>query len=266
MYQLIRGARRLARSIIRPPIKLDGPYQDWAAACMHGQSYDEPAILQRMTHAADAVAKSDGRLHERDGVVFTSPVTPYPVAAYLLDAALRNSGRLFVLDFGGALGSTYWQCRSLLGGCATLQWNVVERRNVVSVGRERFQSSELRFFESVTDASASGRPDAVLISGVLQYLDDPYGAIGQLAALAPGVFISDRHPFHEGDEDLFGVQIVPPEIYSARIPFRVFSRDAIGRALPTRFTRVADFSTVDPEMRIGTHTVMFRGEVFQKQS
>lgn len=256
-------ARQLAKNALRPPVRMPGPYGSWAEARALSNGYAEPAILQRMIAAAEKVAESDGQVQERDGVLFDRSITPYPIVAHLLAAALRNRGRLSVVDFGGALGSTYWQCRELLKSCASVQWIVVERAEVVKAGRSRFATEELQFCGSIAEAKELAPPNVALVSGVLQYLDEPYDVLKELVSLRPDFILSDRHPYANAESDVFGIQVVSPNIYAARIPFRAFKQDALLHALERCYQRVAEFPTVDPAMAIGRYRVTFRGEVFR---
>jgi hypothetical protein len=48
--------------------------------------------------------------YARDAVVFDELVYPFPVLAGLLRARATNKNRLIVLDVGGSLRTTYYQC------------------------------------------------------------------------------------------------------------------------------------------------------------
>jgi putative methyltransferase (TIGR04325 family) len=76
--------------------------------------------------------------YERDGVVFEEVQLSFPVLAGLLRASAADAGRLAVIDFGGALGSSYYQCRKFLSLLPDLAWAVVEQENFVRCGREEF--------------------------------------------------------------------------------------------------------------------------------
>ena len=51
-------------------------------------------------------------------------------------AAAANGGRLEVVDFGGALGSTWWQHREELSALGLRRWVVVEQPQFIEAGRE----------------------------------------------------------------------------------------------------------------------------------
>ena len=116
------------------------------------------------------------------------PVRPSsPVLAGLLWAALRGSGGLHVLDFGGSLGSGWRQNRRFLEGISPLRWSVVEQAHFVARGRERFEDEVLRFYPDVEACYRSETPpDVVLFSSVLHYLARPFEILEEILAVASG--------------------------------------------------------------------------------
>jgi len=89
-------------------LRFSGPYRTWSDARAASTGYDEPAILARMTAATRTVAAGRAA-YERDTVLFPEPAAdPLLLAELTALASLRPAG-LRVLDFGGALGSTWFQ-------------------------------------------------------------------------------------------------------------------------------------------------------------
>lgn len=103
-----------------PDVAYVGDYPDFAAARACSTGYESGAILERTRAALHKVLRGEAA-YERDSATFAQLALPYPLLAVLLRVAARNSGRLSILDFGGSLGSTYFQCR---GFCpASRSWN-----------------------------------------------------------------------------------------------------------------------------------------------
>ena len=119
------------------------------------------------------------------------------------------------MDFGGALGGTYHQCRSFLSTVPSLCWSIIEQPHFVDAGRAEFETDVLRFFSSVEECEQLSGVDAVLLSGVLQYLPDALSLLRRFVAMAVPTIIVDRTPEANTPEDIFAVQVVPPEIYPA---------------------------------------------------
>lgn len=194
-----------------------GDYGSWDEARGASRGYDDAAILE-MTRLSIAAARDDESIFERDSVLLPKPERPFPLVACLLSVAMRNQGRLSVLDFGGSLGSTYFQCRPLLVGLDHLRWGVVEQPHYVAVGRREFSSAVLNFYDNPGEACEAGMPDLLLLASVLPYLADPYSSLDELLRLRIPAIVVDRTPFLRSDRDRLTVQVVPPEIYSASYP------------------------------------------------
>lgn len=202
-----------------------GDYPDWQSAVAASTGYDQEAIFVKVQDAARAVR--DGKaLWERDSVLFYHEEYNLPLLSALMSIAAWNKGRLRVLDFGGALGSTYWQHKPLLQNLDVLSWNVVEQPHVVACGREEFSSDELQFWPDMQSCAANGPVDVVLFSSVLQYLESPYALLEQAVALNPQAIVLDRTPFAEKGERIT-VQNVPPQIYPASYACRWLDEEKV---------------------------------------
>jgi putative methyltransferase (TIGR04325 family) len=214
--QLFRHRRRDAPTP-RASNTFTGDYACWSDAVQASVGYGAPVILERTSAALLQVKRGDAAF-ERDSVLFDKPEYAFPMLSGLLRAGVMAGGPIRVVDFGGSLGSSYFQCRRLLGAAATLEWSVVEQRPYVARGRELFEDHELKFYESTDQCLEQRRPDILLLSSVLQYLPDPYGSLeGLLARQLPHVII-DRTAFLVSGRDRLTVQTVPEWIYPASYP------------------------------------------------
>lgn len=194
-----------------------GNYPDWQSAVQAAGGYDDQEIFLKVREAARAVR--DGKaLWERDSMLFDSPEVNWPLLAGLMSVAARAGGKLHVLDFGGALGSTYMQHRDALKGLAACTWHVVEQGHFVRCGQEEFTSDTL-FFHATTEEAFQAAPiNVILFSGVLQYLETPYALLKRMTATRLPIIL-DRTPVLENG-DRITVQHVPAEIYRASYPCR----------------------------------------------
>jgi putative methyltransferase (TIGR04325 family) len=237
----------------------------WADAVKHSTGYDAQAILDRVCRATEAVV--DGQaLFERDGVLFDEPEYPFPILSSLLGAALRNGGTLDVLDFGGSLGSTYWQCRPMLRDIARLRWCVVEQPAFADVGRQRFSNAVLSFADSLSALPFSGPPHVALASGVLQYLPDPHSMLDTLHDTGTAQLVIDRLPLAATPTDVAYVQRVPSFIYEGSYPCWVLSRDKLRAHLARHWAIDCEFpgSEVDQRTDDGVR-FSFRGFVLHRK-
>lgn len=194
-----------------------GRYGSWEDALRESSGYDSAIILNRVLEATRKVASSPG-LWERDSVVFDSNEVNQPVLDCLLAVAVAAGGRLSVLDFGGSLGSVWWQHRTHLAHLPQIRWCVVEQPTFADIGRKEFQTNELRFYETVETCIARESPNVILLSSVLPYVRKPYELIDTLSETDCDDMIIDRTGFTSGDKDLLTVQYVPSNIYRASYP------------------------------------------------
>ncbi len=197
-------------------------YGNWEAALKHSTGYDSQNILDKVREATLKV-KSGTSVYERDSVLFDEIQYSWPLLAGLMWIAAQNNGTLEIIDFGGSLGSTYFQNRKFLKHLKKVRWNIIEQKHYVEVGKRDFESEELKFYYNIESCLESCHPRAILFSGVLQYLEKPYELLGKIKSADIDFILIDRTPFHEGNTDRICVQTVPKKIFEASYPSWIFS-------------------------------------------
>ena len=96
-----------------------GNYTSWQEAKANCTGYDAANILEKCKNALLKV-KNGEAAYERDSVLFNQIQYSWGLLAGLQKAALENNGNLCVLDFGGSLGSTYFQNKAFLSSLKKL--------------------------------------------------------------------------------------------------------------------------------------------------
>ena len=241
--QGIRSAvnRRLGRSIT-----FRGVYDDWNDASRAASGYDDADLLRRV-EAAALEAQANAGAWERDGVVFrTSPVPP-PYCDLLERVARSRGNKLCVVDFGGGLGGTCRIVRGHLPADIDVRWHVVEQPHYVVSGRRHFEDARLNFHTSMASALKCVEPDVILMSSVLQYLEDPYTLLREVSESRAPYLVIDRHPC-SGQADIITVQVVPKSIYPASYPCWVFDCGRMDEFLGHSFDRLCAWEASDPEI------------------
>jgi putative methyltransferase (TIGR04325 family) len=251
----------LWRRAIGRGIQFRGRYDDWNEANQAAHGYDSAETIRKVSEATRAVIEGKAAA-ERDSIVFPRVPYPYPLISLLLRAGCENGGQLTVLDFGGALGSSYFQCRDFLGGLRRVNWNIVEQQAFVDVGRLEFERGPIRFFESIDLAAKAGQPDVVVLSSVLQYIPDPADVLAAIGQLQPRYVMIDRTPIAITGRQIITVQRVPREIHETSYPAWLFSETFLTSGLGPKYRLVADFDAVDGVLGIGNLSARFRGYVF----
>lgn len=220
---------------------LSGSFSSWEEAEQHlqkeyGAGYAEGNILQQVLAAVQEV-RAGRAVFERDGVLFYEQEYNYPFLAalfYALNGCLSAGSKYpCVLDFGGSLGSTFFQNRELLASFSC-RWHIVEQSHFVAAGCENVP--EITFHESIESYIKHGEPpDVLLLSGVIQYFDQPYAYLERILAghfkyiLVDRSFFNDREP----DNDRLAIQTVSPLIYSAAYPAWLFSWERVRKRIET---------------------------------
>jgi putative methyltransferase (TIGR04325 family) len=227
------------RAVFPRPTPLRKAYRTWAEAKACAGSYGAPNILASVLQGALAV-KSGQAAFERDSVTFPRPELNAPLVAALGYVASATRGNLRVLDFGGSLGSSYWQSRPFLSPAVNLAWDVVEQPHFVAAGREHFADTPLRFFGTIQEAQAATEHDVLLASGVIQYLENPDWLFDRAKASSCPYFILTRMPLQETGRDYAAIEHVPPSIYQATYPVWFFDRDTLWRRLRSDYEMVFD--------------------------
>ena len=218
-------------------VRWQGDFPDWAAARRSAGGYETREILERVSTAARAVR--DGRAtYERDGVAFQTPPPPWPALEHLRAIARRRGGRLAVLDFGGALGSLYWQLRAELAPLGDVRWRIVEQPALVERGQAEFANGQLEFYSTIREACDARMPDVVVLASVLPYVEAPLGILRELAGLGAEAIVVERTGFTTGGGTRLTIQHVPANIYRASYPCWFLDRAELLAALGRRYRLV----------------------------
>lgn len=213
-----------------------GDYGAWAQAREASAGYDDAAVLAQAQQAARDV-RAGRALWERDGTLFHAPAFNEPLLAAL--ATLPRP--LDVVDFGGALGSTWWQHRARLG---QVRWHVVEQPHYVSAGRE-FEEPALRFHASLAEAVALAPARVILFSSVLQYLPEPRRLLEQADQAGFEHIIIDRTGFISAPRTRLAVQRTPPALGGGSYPCWLFQRAELLAPLAAHYELVAEWPALD---------------------
>jgi putative methyltransferase (TIGR04325 family) len=199
-------------------IIFEGPFLTWKEASLRSAGYDSKQILEKVL-ASTLKVKSGEAVYERDSVLFDQIVYSWPVTSALMWVAARNNGKLNVLDFGGALGSSYFQNRVFLESLSEVNWSVVEQKSFVRVGNQKISDNKLSFYNDIREINSNNKPNIILLSSVLQYLPEPELVIKKLMDLKVDCLVIDRTPFTtNGKGSMIKIQHVPSSIYEASYP------------------------------------------------
>jgi putative methyltransferase (TIGR04325 family) len=245
MKNLLRAAlNRLKKkgSSASPKYGYAGEFQTWESGKSATRGYQDPEIAAKVAAGASAVL--EGRaVYERDSIIFSSRQYSLPLAAALMWCGLKNCGTLKVLDFGGGLGTSYFQNLPFLSLLDRVEWAIVEQDSFVEQAKTVFAGSKLTFYSEIEEGLKRVSPDVVLVSSSLQYVEKPYDVLRAIVEQATEMVVFDRTLFGSGAEDFVTRQTVPDEIFSATIPTWIFSEPKFESFMSDRYLLVSRFSS-----------------------
>jgi len=237
-----------------------GNYSSWNEALQNSEGYDSQAILEKVKTSALKV-KNGLAAYERDSLLFDHIEYSFPLLSGLLWIAGRNNGKLNVMDFGGSLGSSYFQNKYFLDTLSEVNWCIIEQSEFVKTGKQSFENQRLHFFNSMDECLKEFEISVVLLSSVLQYLEEPYVFLDTIISQNPEYIIVDRTPFVMGNERIT-VQKVNPDIYRGSYPCWFFNFNKFNSVFSSHYKLVMDFDALD-KANISSE---FKGFIFQRSS
>jgi len=250
----------------RTGIKWSGNYSTWQEAAKASSGYQSKEVIRRVEEATLKV-KTGLAQYERDGVTFDRIQYSWPLLSGLMWVAAQREGTLNILDFGGSLGSTYFQDRKFLLALPKVSWSIVEQPHFVDEGKKYFENETLRFYKDIESCVRQRNPHCILFSSVLQYLEDPYALLERVKALSFPFILIDRTGFIGGREDRLTIQRVPPTIYPASYPCWFFSRQKFLSFLDDGYDLIAEFDALAGVMSLGRGKVgIDKGFIFSRRS
>lgn len=231
---------KLKRKESLPEYGYFGDYLSWAEALKQTVGYEDELILEKCKLALLKV-KNGEVPYERDSVLFDKIEYSWPLVSSLLWIASRNNNNLNIIDFGGSLGSTYFQNLFFLKELNRLSWNIVEQRHFVQCGKDCFEDEYLKFYYTIEECLEKETADVILFSSVLQYLEEPYKLLHDVISRKIRYIIIDITGFIDSTDDRLTVQKVPPHIYNASYPAWFFNKDKFIDFFTGSYNLVAEF-------------------------
>ncbi len=218
-----------------------GDYASWAAASAKCGGYDAANIVEKVKAAALKV-KEGSAVFEKDGRLYPEITWSWPLLSQLLWIAGQRGQQLSVLDWGGSLGSSYFQNRGYLQHLERLQWSIVEQAGFVKAGNRGIAGGPLAFFDSIEEAMAARGPhDILLLSCVLPYLEKPYDFLLAVAEKAIPYIIIENTYFNPAPENRLTIQKVPPVYYDAAYPAWFLDYQQVVDTLLPRYEMLAAY-------------------------
>lgn len=243
-FEIKNKALSLQKEPSLPKYGWFGDYISWEEAKKASVGYQDDEILNKVKTAILKVKNGEAAF-ERDSVNFDKIQYSWPISAALFWIAAQNFGVLNIVDFGGSLGSSYFQNRKFLRYLKKVNWNVIEQQKFTKIGKELLQNDELKFFDNVEECYTHTEPEAVLFSSVLQYIESPYSLLDKFFEKKIKFILVDLTGFTSNNEpSKITVQKVDPIIYDASYPSWIFNKEEFIRVfIQNSYELVEDFES-----------------------
>jgi len=236
-----------------------GQYNTWEEAKKESSGYDNEKIIQKVRNSALKV-KNGTANYERDSVIFKNIQYAWPLLAGLMLASATNKEGLKVLDFGGSLGTTYFQNKKFLKLLHHFSWSIVEQKKFVDIGKIDFAEDNLKFYYDIRNCIENENPNVLLLSSVLEYMEKPYELLNELLINNFQFILIDRTPFSKSKKKI-KVQTVDPKIYEASYPCWFFSEKEFIRYFESKnYEIIESYETVGGN----TYEYFFKGFLIRK--
>jgi putative methyltransferase (TIGR04325 family) len=241
-----------------------GNYSSWEEAKHNSNGYESEYILEKVKDSLMKV-KNGEAVYERDSALFDKIEYSWPLLCALLWVAGQNKNKLNIIDFGGSLGSTYYQNRAFLSHLDELKWNIVEQPGFVICGRELFENEHVKFYYSINECLVKQKPDIVLLSSVLQYIEKPYELLREILDLNIQYIIFDITAFMEDGNDRITVQKVIQWGKENSYPAWFFNKKKFIDFIGIKYNLISEFNAftgkelmIDKKIKAGDKGFIFK--------
>nr|WP_121273044.1 methyltransferase, TIGR04325 family [Pedobacter schmidteae] len=242
-----------------------GNYKTFEDAKDLCRGYDENHILQRIIDTTQKV-KNGEAVYERDGIIYDKVNINHHLLNALLLVSARNNNTLTIVDFGGSLGTSYYQNISFLSHLTNLNWCIIEQEKFVDAGKKAFENEHIRFYHSLEDCYAvHSRIDMVLISSSLQYMSKPYEVLKKIQSFKIPYLMLDLIGYNDKNEDRITIQNVPPIFYGipASYPCTFFDQRKLELLLEESYKKVFSFISEPEKYYIGFKPFVYEGSFWK---
>lgn len=221
-----------------------GNYSSWKEAQKKCSGYGHEIVLSKVKEALLKVKNGEAAF-ERDSVLFDKIQYSFPLLSGLSLSALANNGKLNVLDFGGSLGSSYYQNKHALKSIHEFNWCIVEQKHFVKEGLKTFEDGHLHFFYDMKSCLEKYPVNIFLLASVLQYIEKPYALLDEIIDTNIEYLLIDRTPVLDKGNDRITIQKVPKSIYEASYPCWLLNEENLLRHLAPHYELIFDGTSAE---------------------
>ncbi|MBC7695254.1 MAG: methyltransferase, TIGR04325 family [Burkholderiales bacterium] len=240
-----------------------GNYSNWSEVNKLCKGYDDNIIFEKVKQSSLAV-KLGKALFERDSVLFYEEDYSEYFLKIINEVAKENSNTLNVLDFGGALGSLYYQYKSKFDDISDLKWNIVEQAHFVDFGKKELETEQLKFYPTIEECLLNNKINIVILSSVISYFESPYQLLNNIFSHNFNFILIDKTIFTDYQNDILTLQTVPPTIYEASYPCWVLNKNNVTNFMSKKYSLQSEyFPYGNISIKIDKKTAYFKALLFK---
>ncbi|MDF3819122.1 methyltransferase, TIGR04325 family [Leptospira sp. 96542] len=241
-----------------------GKYNSWAEALSNAKGYSDLAIFEKVKNSVMKV-KTGEAIFERDSVAFDKQEFAYPLSLYLFYASTALQNELTVLDFGGSLGSSYFQNRALFSCLKQIRWHVIEQDHFVEFGKNELESKQLQFSNDFNTLLFDSNYRIALFSASLQYIETWRQLLEDISKSEIEFLILDRIPIlKQSQNTIITVQHVPSYIYEASYPCYLFNQYELEELVLDSFDKVFELPGMD-NLKLKGIEVQYKSVLYRRK-
>lgn len=242
-------------------LAFSGNYSTWEEARKQCSGYDSKEIFDKVKKAAIDVR--DGKAcFERDGYLFYEKHTNFPILSILLSIYMESSN-LKVLDFGGSLGSMYFQHKDVLQQIGeNFKWTVVEQEHFVRFGKQELCDNFINFEYYMKDVKDC---NCIIFGSVLQYIENYIDILIEALEKDCEHIVVDKTPVSTAE--WISIEQVHEPIYEASYPMRVINKDKLTKLFFEKGYYLVEnwIPEYGTEFRVGNKRCFFESFYFRKR-
>jgi putative methyltransferase (TIGR04325 family) len=241
--------------------KFKGKYSSFAQAALDSSGYNDNVILDRVTNITE-MRKNRLIISERDGFILHNIEIPIQIKSFI-QSLLFSNRPLQVLDFGGGLGSWYFDFVDIFGKSSVAKWLIIEQENFVKSGSKNFEDGTLNFNEYAAFDLIPQKFDFVVFSSVIQYLENPYEVLSEIYTIDVPYLIINRTPFWIGEFDRCAIQ--RNKSFGESYPSWILSEPGFKKFIHTKWEILDEFYSSDNQHLLsGLHRVRYKSFILKK--
>jgi putative methyltransferase (TIGR04325 family) len=215
---ILKKIKKTLNIILKRQTKLSGNYRSWEQALKLSKGYNDNIIFEKTVESLEKVLSKQA-IFERDSFLFYKE--SYDETLLLIFKKIKiKIKKIKLCDFGGSLGSLYFQHRSLFKS-NLIEWNIVEQKHFVKYANDKIKIKNLHFYDNL-NFILKKKINVALFSSSLQYLRNPYQILDKMIKKKIPNIIIHRSPFTKKNETI-KIQHVPKYIYDASYPIRILN-------------------------------------------